>query len=619
MGVVTWYQIEFPGQRIKVSSDVYSGDYLADAEISITYAIGQPGSFEVRFKDLPLRVTQALTAALKAAADVAQQKGTGLGPDAGGVAIAIHLGYLDDRASRAVVLAGRLESVESTSRFPPLGLLLSGHEEASFLLLNTVNIYHEASAPDLAHVAEPGQVLSGAVSPADVAGFVVKQCGAEMAGPAAPQLPLPGAPDPITTPLADQVTGEPVQIADDAEDGFHLLGKLADRFGAEVLAQEKKVMFGGAVRYPPPSGPGLPLNPAVVLALMTGDDSLIAVTDRGMVSTRLAEFRPAQIGGTSRLRASDAAPPADLRAFDFTVLGEPSLRAGQMAVASIDGYQDPTRPFRILNVTHAFSPEGGYTCTGRAVTFLSGTGNRQFSDLARPASAPTVADRIFGKIRDSQAGFPSVDVGKVKAAKAADRVASLFYRQPQNSTVSSPCVDLDVPEGKSVLLSKPVAAPFAWHNVGLSVPVYPGMRALLNQVRNSRSDSVVTGFLWANEPKMNPPPAKDGDWWLCLPTEVSGTPPKPTGASANDLIAADGRRVIEVPGLSVSIGKDKCSDLGKRPHEGPADVFLITHKTGTAIQIDADGNVTVDGKGEKVVLGCGGATLTVGKGKVAIT
>jgi hypothetical protein len=379
-------------------------------------------------------------------------------------------------------------------------------------------------------------------------------------------------------------------------------------------------MFAAAVTYPAASAPVPPaLNPAVVSALLTGEDSLVVRTGSGMVSARLAEFRPVQVAGTSRRRVPGGELPADPRAFDFTVLGEPSLRAGQLAVASLDGYQDPAAPLRILSLTHSFSPEAGYTCAGRAVAFRPGKGNRQLSSAARPASATAVADRVFGKIRESQADFPAVDVGKVKAATADDRDASVFYGQPPNPLVSSPSVDLDVPEGTSVLLSKPVAAPFAWHGVGLSVPVYPGMRALLSQVRNARDDSVVTGFLWANEPRMDRPPARDGDWWLCLPTEVSGNPPQPSGAGANDLTAADGRRVIEVPGLSIAIGKDKCTPLGQRPSEGPADEFLITHKTGTTVHIDASGNVTVTGKGDKVTLSCGGATLTVGSGKVAIS
>jgi hypothetical protein len=198
-------------------------------------------------------------------------------------------------------------------------------------------------------------------------------------------------------------------------------------------------------------------------------------------------------------------------------------------------------------------------------------------------------------------------------------VVTLFYEQDKTSDFGSPSVDLDVPEGDAVLLSKPLASPFAWHNVGLSVPVYPGMRALLNEVRDKREDAVVTGFLWSNKPQMNRPKAKAGDWWLCLPTEVSGSPPAPQGKGANDLTAADGRRVMEVAGLSIVVGTDKCTPVGDRPTEGGADVFVITHKTGTTIQIDDHGNVTVEGKGQTVVLKCGGATLTVGNSKVAIS
>lgn len=617
MGVVLWYQIQFPDQKINISSDVTSGDYLVGAEITITYAIGQPSEFDVRLDNLPLKVNQVIGGAMAKANSAAAAKDSGLGADAAGVAIVIRLGYLDDPGTQATVLSGRIEAIEPTTTFPPLGLRLRGHETASFLLVNTVNIYHEQPTPDVAYISEPGTESGGAVSPADLAKLIVTQSGARMAGAAA--APLGQGQDPITSPLQDPNTGAAVKVTAEAENAFYLLRNVAVRYGAEILVQEGAVMFGQAVQYPPPSGLGVPLvNPAAILAMITGDNSLIAVTSSGLVGARLAEFRPAQITSASRSRGTGASA-TDVKGFDFTVLGAPSLRAGQMVVASLDGYQDPTNPFRILSVTHAFSPKTGYTCAGRAVMFQK-QGNRKLSDLAQPGSAPVVADRISGKIRASNASFPSVDVGKVQAAKAAGRTATLFYRQqPDGETVSVPCVDLDVPESKSVLVGKPIAAPFAWHNVGLSVPVYPGMRALLNQVRGSRDDTVVTGFLWANEPTMSPPPARDGDWWLCLPTAVSGSPPLPSGAGANDLTAADGRRVIEAAGLSITVGKDKCTAVGTRPAEGPADVFLITHASGTTIQVDADGNVTVDGKGSQVVLQCGGATLTVGNGKVAIS
>ncbi len=616
MGVVLWYQIQFTDQKINISSDVTSGDYLVDAEITITYGIDQPGEFDVRLDNLPVHVNQAIGAAMAQANSAAAAAGSGLGPDAAGVPIVIKLGYLDDPGSQAIVLSGRIATIEPTTTFPPLGLRLSGYETASFLLINTVNIYNERPPRNVAHISEPGTESGSAVSPAALAKLIVTRSGFQMAAAAAP---LAQGQDPITSPLQDPATGVAVQVTADAANAFYLLRDIATRYGAEILVQEGTVLFGQAVQYPPPSGLGVPLvNPAAILAMITGDNSLIAVTGSGLVSARLAEFKPVQVTSASRPQGAGASA-TDATGFDFTVLGAPSIRAGQLVVASLDGYQDPSNPSRILNVTHAFSPKTGYTCTGRAVAFQN-QGNRKVSDLARPGSPSVVADRISGKIRDAAASFPAVDVGKVQTAKAAGRTATLFYRQqPDGATVSTPSVDLDVPESKSVLVGKPMAAPFAWHNVGLSVPVYQGMRALLNQVRGSRDDTVVTGFLWANEPTMSPPPAHDGDWWLCLPTAVSGSPPLPSGAGANDLTAADGRRVIEAPGLSITVGKEKCTAVGTRPTEGPADVFLITHASGTTIQVDATGNVTVDGKGSQVVLQCGGATLTVGNGKVAIS
>ncbi len=133
------------------------------------------------------------------------------------------------------------------------------------------------------------------------------------------------------------------------------------------------------------------------------------------------------------------------------------------------------------------------------------------------------------------------------------------------------------------------------------------MRALLNQVRDNPDDTVVAGFLWPNAPKTDRPKSKEGDWWLCLPTELTGGAGTalPTGKGVNDLIAADGRRVVEAIGLKVAIGEDACTAVGERPEEGSAEVFLLTHKSGTTVTIDADGSVTVDGGSHDVVLKSG--------------
>jgi hypothetical protein len=583
MGVILWYQVEFPEQRLKLSSDVNSGQYLVDAEISVTYAIGEPGRFQIHAVDLPLPVHRALTAAL----------GSATGPGSG-IKIVIRLGCLEDPVGREAVLTGRVDSIQSSTRFPPLGMLLTGYEEASFRLLTTVDVNKEGTDPALARISREN------ASPADVARYVAGQAGVKLAGEATPDNPaLPS-------------------VVAEAQNAFNLLDKIATRFGAEVLAQEGVVQFGIAVKYPSESGLPVPPNPSAVLALVTGEDSLIAI--KTMDSARLAEFKPIQLNPTSRQRVvTDLPEQADVSAFDFTVLGVPSLRAGQLVAASVEGYQNPFKGFRVLHVTHSFSPKTGYTCTGRAVVFKD-EGNRRRSELARRGSPLAIADRIAARIEDGRTISPSVDVGKIQTVKSAQRVATLGYGQESSPAVASPSVDAEISRGQAILLDKPIASPFAWHNVGLSVPVYQGMRALLSQVRDSRDDAVVTGFLWANEAKMERPKAQDGDWWLCLPTELTvGTAPTPTGKGVNDLTAADGRRVVEAIGLKIAVGAERCSSVGDRPKEGDAEVLLIVHASGTTIQIDAEGNATVDGGAHKVVLKSSGVTLTVGDGKVAIS
>jgi hypothetical protein len=582
MGVVLWYQVGFPGLNLRISSDVYSGDFLDDAEISVSYGVGQPGKFEIRFKNLALQARAALTAALAAKPG-----------NHGGVDAVVSLGYLDDPSSRVPVLTGFLDTLEATARFPPLGALLTGYETASYALLTATDPAVCRAGPD------------GLFTPAELAAHILDSVGVPLAEAATPTQPRRA-------------------FNLDAENAFNLLDALAERFQAEILVQDGTAQFGMAVTHPPGGPAGLPGTAAVqalvqgAQGLLTGEDTLIAV-DTGD-RARLAEFKPVQLGSTSKQRViTDLPKAADLGAFDFTVLGVPSLRAGQLIAISVQGYDNPAEPYRILQITHSFSPDSGYVCTGRAVKFQQGGPNRPLSEKARRGSPLAIADRLAGKIKEAGAIFPSVDVGRIREAKPAGRVATLFYSQEPSSQHGSPSVDLEIPEGQAVLLDKPLASPFAWHNVGLSVPVYPGMRALLNEVRDLRDDSVVTGFLWANTPQMDRPKAAAGDWWLCLPTEVSGSPPQPQGKGANDLIAGDGRRVVEVAGLKILVGKDLCSPVGDRPAEGDPDVLLISHKSGTTIEIAADGGVTIDGKGQSVALSCGGVTMTVGSGKVSIS
>ncbi|MGX1886726.1 hypothetical protein [Streptomyces sp. NPDC055287] len=581
MGVILWYQLDFPILRQKISNDVRSGSVLADAEVVIKYGIGEPATFDITFENLPLAVHKTLTSAL------AEKPG----PD-GGVDVDIHLGYLDDPSGREVVLSGRVDAIKSATRFPPLGIRLTGFEEAAYRLLNHTD---PGSKPPMAAISK------SETTPYDAAKYIVGLAGVDLVGPEEPDAPE-----------------RPINRS--GKNSFALLKGMASDFGYEILVQDGTVQCGLTLSHPPTESrfPFIPPD-ALLAAAMLAEDCLVEY--KTMTVARLAEFKPTQLEAVGKQAVvTDKADPNKVELFDFTVLGVPSLRAGQMVAAGVEGYEKPIMNFRVLQLTHTFSPRTGYTCTGRAVEFSGVGGNHRRSELARKATPYSIADLIAGKAHERAAATPSVDVGQVDKAKPDQRVASVSVGQRSDYAKASPGVDVPVTGGNGERYDRPVASPFAWHNVGLSVPVYPGMRALLNQVRDDPDDAVVTGFLWANDPEMERPESHDGDWWLCLPTDLTiGNEPKPTGKGANDLITADGRRVVEAIGLKIAIGDEVCSPVGKRPTEGDAEVFLLTHKSGTTVTIDSDGNVTVDGGTQNVVLKSEGVTLTIGKGKVAIS
>jgi len=94
---------------------------------------------------------------------------------------------------------------------------------------------------------------------------------------------------------------------------------------------------------------------------------------------------------------------------------------------------------------------------------------------------------------------------------------------------------------------------------------------------------------------------------------------RPTGKGANDLIAGDGRRVVESKGLLVKVGADKLTAVGERPSEGAADELEIQHASGATVKIATDGAVTVQAaSGKTLTLTDGSTTVEIGSGKVAI-
>ena len=147
--------------------------------------------------------------------------------------------------------------------------------------------------------------------------------------------------------------------------------------------------------------------------------------------------------------------------------------------------------------------------------------------------------------------------------------------------------------------------PFAWGRCGLVLPRYPGTRvALLHRAGRprTRSTSARCGS------RARAADAKPGDWWLILPAGSAAagraalapdSSPEHAGAATNDLIDADGNRVIEVGELTVRVGREQL-----RPGDAPGTRGRrgLGHdrarQQGSKIVMRADGTIVIDGQGQ---------------------
>jgi len=321
--------------------------------------------------------------------------------------------------------------------------------------------------------------------------------------------------------------------------------------------------------------------------------------------TNLAAFSPIDKKVPHEL-APDLSNPlkaTQVEGYRFTILGEPKLRPGHKVEAVVDGYDKVE--FRVHSLTHKFSLSGGYVCEGAAMKAVADDNCRRREKNLFLPSAEGVVGKFNEKVEAEQRHRPWIEIGKVKnytagGASGDDKhVSTLYFRQRFERTEMQPSLNVEVDASEQqVFKNKPMVSPFAWHKCGLVAPVYPGMKAVLQHNLNLPDDTLVTGFIWSEKPTIEPPKNKEGDWWLCLPIDFVDTskPPKDDTKAANDLIANNGKRVIEVKGLKITIGNDKLKNVGERPSEGEDDEFLIEHKSGTKFKIASDGALTIEAK-----------------------
>lgn len=579
-GVFTKYVVDFSGQsKFKVSNDPAAGDVIRDADITVTMGRGTLGTtFSIVIYDLPLDKLKLLKAATKEASDKAADKKPAddggddkpkkLAPIAPRV-VKVQLGYFDTRVD--LVMEGVVEKVstkagtDKTLGQDKLLTTITGQESATYACLNTD---FSDSIPSAA-----------AASYSDAANRVLQKISDN---------------DKTNGGIADLVKIKDVQFdakgARDSKDSditfrkgkvMTALGELARLTKQELLIVDKNILFGSPI---PKRGD---------LAAFSFSANLAKVED--------LEIKPPEGGGGT------------LSCFSFTVLGDPNLRPGQpitlaelsdtfpgMKVALDKFVRAPSvsdGAYVIRDVEHQFNSTTGYICVGNATEVLKNGEVATAIDKSIKQKAAAAAQDVATAIKSEASKNPVIEVAAIKAAGKNPYKVDLFHGQPDNAS-QQPSIEVAVPtkNSKQVFENTPIASPFAWRKCGLVTPVYPGMTALVAHNVGLPTDGIVTGYMWSEKLDNAPPPDRhDDDWWLCLPVGLDGkSAPTDTTKAMNDLSSSAGKRVIEVKGLKITIGANKLANVGARPTEGGDDEFLIEHASGTTVQIDSSGKLTID-------------------------
>lgn len=558
MGVIIKYQLIFKEADrsvLTVSNDLFKGDFIIDADITAEMMRGAVGGkFNITLYDLPLQKVKDLNKSL------------------GKLNVVINLGYFD--GSFETVMEGVVKKIRSSAEGDKLITSIHGFESGTHALLNTkYNDFKEI---------QPG--VSSILA-------VVEKLLKKVKADEGKQIDLtPTLSIPKELELKDKMPrGENLlEVLDD-------LAKQANK--AELLVCDKKVWMGHRIindTYKPPP--------------MLQRDTNLAIF-RPFTKKTPAEASPNMLDET--LKAAEAT------GFEFTITGDPKLRPAHKVVADIDDYGELSgEEFRVYSLVHQLTVSGGYVCKGVAIKVCRGS----ICSSPESPNAETIAQNLRKKFQAESRRRPLIEIGQIKAYNCGEastpekHLSTLYFNQRFEETETQPSLraEVDVDE-RQLFPNKPLVSPFAWHKCGLMVPVYPGMKALLTHNLNLQDDALVTGFIWSEKPAIEPPKNKEGDWWLCLPIDFNtANPPSDSTKAANDLTANNGKRVIEVKGLKITVGNEKLKNVGERPSEGEDDEFLIEHKNAK-IKIAADGSIEMTADTN------GGVKLKLSKSSVEVS
>jgi hypothetical protein len=530
MGVIIKYKLEFPEVRLTVSNDAFSGEFVIDADINALFERRAAGS-SFEIKLYDLPI-QKVKEIDKEMQDPQQP-----------VRVLITLGYFDGPFEP--VMEGAITSIASRVSETKLVTTIKGEEIGLYAL-------KRSKASD---IPPPKTSVEGAVIELLKGVRILKDRI-------------------VQKPDVQQIGGELLDKTLSGRTLMEVLNQLAWYEGAELLVADKKVHIGRPIRV---DGHELELKEDVNLAL----------------------FRPfvKAISEENDLNLLRPMPAAKAGGFEFTATGDPKLRSGNRVKVSVEGFNDePASEYRLHSLAHRLTMAGGYVCEGVAVKAVSDKNCARREIAAAWPSAASITENLMRRNETERRNRPSIEVGKIKSYTRPQHRGTLYFGQPHERTETQPSIRTEVSTDENQLLrNKPLVSLFAWHKCGLVTPVYPGMKALLAHNLNLQDDALVVGFLWSEQPAFEPPQNQEGDWWLCLPIDFdTANPPADSTKAVNDLIANNGKRVIQVKGLKISVGTDSLPNVGVRPSEGADDEFLIEHKSGTKFRIAADGAVTIE-------------------------
>jgi hypothetical protein len=629
-GVFPKYIIEFVDANFKVSNDISAGDFLIDADIKVTMARDTEGTkFTITLYNLPQDKATDLENALK---PKTYQK------------LSIKLGYFETKVQ--LVVNGIYQKVESkvaadsSSGQNRLVTTITGNENA-LVACSDAKFTRSLSA------AEASTYATAAFG-------VLKEIGSDKNTE-----DHPGIEKLVNTFVPIVKAGLPSGTSDTKFNNNTVLSVLSEianskQAKAELLIADGMVFLGSPIQYDRADVGPAQLDPSANLA--TFGKVKLKVTPKTPGQPKTASDKPKTPSGKPDPNVEKEISAAG---FNFTALGDPTMRPGQEIVVSgiqtivVNGKKDfdSSLEYRIRNVEHQFNATTGYVCVGAAAEAQTNGAAGRDIDSQLKATAAGAATDVASAIKSEAAKNPVVEVTAVKAAAADNKnhpyQVDLYYGQ-QRADEQQPSIEVAInAQPDHVYTNRPIASPFAWRKCGLVTPVYPTMKALVAHNLGLAADGIVTGYTWSTLPDLPPPTNEPGDWWLCLPISVDLTslPPDQTKSAdgsafdwkkfdwsnfdktkaVNDLTASNGCRVIELKGLKITVGADRLKEIGTRPAPGDAEQCTIAHASGAVITIKK-AEIDVDtGSGPKLTLSSSGITLTDGKlnvqlanGKLAI-